>query len=861
MRDRPAVFWLVAAVVISLIHPFVPGSIWLMVHLVLLGALTHAAMVWSTHFTQTLLKTRDSIDPRNQQNVRLWVLFAGVTLVLVGVPANWWWLTLVGATTISAAVIWHGWAIWRRLKVALPGRFRITIHYYLAAAAAVPVGATFGILLARELGDAWHGRLLVAHSLTMLLGWIGVTVTGTLVTLWPTMLRTRMDDRAEALARQALPMLVASWLVIAVAASFGLRWIALLGLVGYLAGLAWWGRSLWRPARKAGLRSFATMSVAAALCWGVVSLALIAVELITADNWKQFTANYEKVAGLAAAAFGVQLLTGALSYLIPSVLGGGPSVVRAGQAWFDRWATFRVTAINLGVLLWLLPVGAWVKVAVSSAVLLVMVWFVPLMFRGIRAANKAKAQLEAERAEGKTLVAASHPAEPVKDAAWRPNQAIAAIATMAIIVSLGLSVPSAPSGQSSSSSVVATGQTTTVAVHTDGMKFVPNTIEVPVGNRLVIELTNTNEDTHDLSFGDVATPRLASGESATLDVGVIGNDLEGWCTVVGHRQMGMVLNVVAVGATSTSAPSATANSSGEQVDLHQEFSPDFAPMDASLDPAPGGKVHKQTLTVQEVELEVAPGVKQKRWTFNGTVPGPTLRGKIGDVFEITLVNDGTMGHSIDFHASLIAPDDVMRTIAPGESLTYTFRAERAGIWMYHCSTMPMSAHISAGMFGAVIIDPPNLPKVDREYVIIQSEVYLTGDGSTAEQVNVDKAQAIEPDAVTFNGYAFGYKQVPLQAKVGERVRFWVLDAGPNLSSSFHIVGTQFDTVYFEGGYQLKNEVDAFGGAGGGSQVLGLQAAQGGFVEAVFPAPGHYPMVTHVMADAERGAMGVVQVSP
>jgi nitrite reductase (NO-forming) len=269
------------------------------------------------------------------------------------------------------------------------------------------------------------------------------------------------------------------------------------------------------------------------------------------------------------------------------------------------------------------------------------------------------------------------------------------------------------------------------------------------------------------------------------------------------------------------------------------------------------RVHRLTFAVEEVAVEVAPGVWQKRWTFNGRTPGPTLHGRVGDSFEITLVNHGTMGHSIDFHAGSLAPDEPMRTIQPGESLVYRFTATKAGIWMYHCSTMPMSSHIAAGMDGAVVIEPDDLPPVDRSYLIVQSEVYLdthATDPAEANEVDADKVDAEEPDYVVFNGVANGYDQQPLAAKVGERVRFWVLDAGPSRPCSFHIVGAQFDTAYSEGSYLLRP------GADGGSQALGLQPAQGGFVEAVFPQPGHYPVVSHVMVDAERGAHGIVEVT-
>ncbi|MDD9206155.1 multicopper oxidase domain-containing protein, partial [Georgenia sp. 10Sc9-8] len=153
---------------------------------------------------------------------------------------------------------------------------------------------------------------------------------------------------------------------------------------------------------------------------------------------------------------------------------------------------------------------------------------------------------------------------------------------------------------------------------------------------------------------------------------------------------------------------------------------------------------EHTLTVGETTADVAPGVSQERWAFNGSAPGPTLRGKVGDTFVITLVNDGTIGHSIDFHAGALAPDEPMRTIAPGEELTYTFTAERSGVWMYHCSTVPMSMHIANGMFGAVVIDPPDLAPVDREYLLVQSEAYL-GEVGPADATKIADER---PDLVT-----------------------------------------------------------------------------------------------------------------
>jgi len=287
--------------------------------------------------------------------------------------------------------------------------------------------------------------------------------------------------------------------------------------------------------------------------------------------------------------------------------------------------------------------------------------------------------------------------------------------------------------------------------------------------------------------------------------------------------------------------------------VHGAPGPGWTPYDARLAPTPAAKLHKVTLHAIEREAEVSPGVRQRIWTFGGTAPGPTLRGKVGDVFEVTLVNDGTMAHGIDFHAGQTAPDQVMRSLEPGQSLVYRFRADHSGAWLYHCSTMPMMAHIANGMYGAVIIDPPNLPKVDREYVLVGSQLFL---GSRSGGADAGALRRGDWAATTFNGYPDQYVHAPLTARVGERVRWWVVAAGPGEGTAFHIVGTQFDTVFKEGGYLLRR-----GNAErGASQVLDLATAQGGFVEQVFPQPGHYALVDHDMRRGENGARGVVTVT-
>ena len=195
------------------------------------------------------------------------------------------------------------------------------------------------------------------------------------------------------------------------------------------------------------------------------------------------------------------------------------------------------------------------------------------------------------------------------------------------------------------------------------------------------------------------------------------------------------------------------------IDSNAKPGPDWKPFDPHLAPAPGGTDHQVTLHAKETQAEVATGVMQELWAFNGQTPGPVLRGKVGDVFTVTLVNDGKVGHSIDFHASQTNMDQDMRTLDPGESLVYQFQAQYSGIWMYHCGTAPILHHIGNGMFGAVVIDPPDLAAVDHGYVMVQSELYL---GPNGQPGDLTKMLANKYDAVVFNGYYNQYKLAPIR---------------------------------------------------------------------------------------------------
>ncbi|HET6673103.1 MAG TPA: multicopper oxidase domain-containing protein [Agromyces sp.] len=877
--------WFVAAGVAVVVHRFVPHALWLMVHLTLLGAASTAILIWSQHFADTLLR-HPGPGGRVALGTRLVAHTVGSVAVVVGIMTELWGLVAAGAAVIGMNAIVHAVLLLRQLRTSLPARFRPLVRYYVASALVFAVGVGLGAWLAAEPGGGLHERILVAHATLNLLGWIAITVIGTAILLWPTVLHAKVRDETDAGARRALPILLFGLVVVVLACIVGAQVLVAVGVAIWIVGLGFVLGQGVRQAREMPPGSYAGWSIAAGMVWLLVCAAMYAGAAVLAPDWLALLDSFAWLVGPFVAGFVVQLLLGALSYLLPVVTIGSPKSAKLAAEELDRGAAFRIVSINGGILLYLLPVPSLVKVLLSLYVFGVFVSFLVLAVRAIVIARRSR------RAEGehpdrsRTVMLGAAPAKAPEPRTSRSGMVVSAVGVLALLVAGGVAADPAAAGigTAPASEIAATGETTTVTVEVEGMRFVPGMIEVPAGNRLVVEFRNTGTDVHDFTVENgVRSPRLSPGEHATVDVGVVGADLHAWCSVAGHRQMGMELQIIAVGGPDAAGDDGgdgdadgsdatghsmhggmhgdggdgsggAAASAADDLDLEREPGDGFEARDATLEPAPSATRHELTLKVTEVEREVAPGVTQTLWTFGGTAPGPTLHGKVGDVFEITLVNDGTIGHSIDFHAGMLAPNEPMRTIQPGESLVYTFTATKAGVWMYHCSTMPMSTHIANGMFGAVVIDPPGLAPVDREFILVQSELYL---GPQGGEVDAAKVTAERPDLVVFNGYANQYRFEPLEASVGERVRVWVLDAGPNRPSSFHVIGGQFDTVWSEGDYLLR----AGGSTGaGGAQALGLMPAQGGFVELEFGEAGDYPFVSHIMVDAERGASGLFHVT-
>jgi nitrite reductase (NO-forming) len=258
-------------------------------------------------------------------------------------------------------------------------------------------------------------------------------------------------------------------------------------------------------------------------------------------------------------------------------------------------------------------------------------------------------------------------------------------------------------------------------------------------------------------------------------------------------------------------------------------------------------------------IEIAKGVRYVGWTFGGTVPGPVIRVRQGDLVRINLVNQAEgMPHSIDFHASRIPMDHAMKSIAPGDSLQFEFEATMAGVFMVHCGTAPVLMHIAQGMYLPIIVDPRGgwPTDVDKEFVLVQSDFYpkMSLQDSSIQEGDWNAMTRADPTYVVFNGRAFQYKDAPLLVDEGDRVRLFVMNAGPNVRSDFHVVGNIFDRVYPGGNTdQVIEGVQTYTVPTGGGAVMELEFQNG------LSGAGTYAFVTHAFADANRGAVGLIRV--
>lgn len=273
---------------------------------------------------------------------------------------------------------------------------------------------------------------------------------------------------------------------------------------------------------------------------------------------------------------------------------------------------------------------------------------------------------------------------------------------------------------------------------------------------------------------------------------------------------------------------------------------------AELPPVQEGSVARAHLTVRDVVKDIAPGVHHAGWAFDGSIPGPILHVRQGQTVVVTLTNDGTIAHSIDFHAAQIAPDVAFRDLAPGRSETYRFRADNPGVFMYHCFSAPIMMHIANGMFGAIVVDPARpLPHADRQYVLLASEWYLDRPGlRSPAQFSYEKAEAMRPDWVTFNGYANQYTAHPLAADPGDTVRFYLVAAGPTFDVDFHVVGSVLERVWVDSDLSEYER---------GVQTVLVPAGGAAVMDVKIDEPGYYPFLSHAFGRSSLGEVGVLRV--
>lgn len=320
-----------------------------------------------------------------------------------------------------------------------------------------------------------------------------------------------------------------------------------------------------------------------------------------------------------------------------------------------------------------------------------------------------------------------------------------------------------------------------------------------------------------------------------------------YCTIPGHRQAGMQGKiVVGEGKPEVATPKA--------VDISRDPS--------DLPPPIGDRAPKHVrinLTTEELKGRLADGTTYNYWTFNGKVPGPMLRVRVGDTVELHLKNQkgSRMIHSIDLHA-VTGPGggSKLLQVPPGEEKSITFKALKQGLFVYHCATPMVSNHIANGMYGMILVEPAGgLPKVDHEFYVMQGEIYTTGAFGKHgyQEFDVKKLLDEDPEYFVFNGAVGSLtKDHPLKAKVGDTVRIYFGVGGPDFTSSFHVIGEMFDKAWLWGATATPPA----------QEVQTVSVPPGGAFIGQFKleVPGRYILVDHALSRMERGLAGYLEVT-
>lgn len=306
-------------------------------------------------------------------------------------------------------------------------------------------------------------------------------------------------------------------------------------------------------------------------------------------------------------------------------------------------------------------------------------------------------------------------------------------------------------------------------------------------------------------------------------------------------------------ASDSQAAAETPSSELPVIDAIMTHAPEVPP---AIDRDHPAKVRVKMETVEKT-MTMEDGVEYHYWTFNGDVPGQMIRVREGDTVEVEFSNNpsSTVPHNVDFHAATGPGGGAEATFtAPGHTSTFSFKALQAGLYIYHCAVAPVGMHIANGMYGLILVEPKEgLPKVDKEFYIVQGDFYTKGKKGAQglQPFDMDKAIAEQPEYVVFNGHVGSIAgDNALKAKTGETVRMYVGNGGPNLVSSFHVIGEIFDKVYVEGGKLINENV----------QSTLIPAGGAAMIEFKVDVPGSYTVVDHSLFRAfNKGALGQLKV--
>lgn len=290
----------------------------------------------------------------------------------------------------------------------------------------------------------------------------------------------------------------------------------------------------------------------------------------------------------------------------------------------------------------------------------------------------------------------------------------------------------------------------------------------------------------------------------------------------------------------------TTESTGKATPGLSEETP-FERYDPFLQPVEAGDKAFEVVAQDRI-VTIANDMKYAAWTFGGTVPGPALRAKQGDKVKITVRNEAAMTHSVDFHAAEVLPEEGYANVVPGDTFEWEFTANYPGAFMVHCGTAPVLMHIATGMYFPMIVDPAeNMFQPATEVVLVQSEFYVAEgeNGIWATDAENLFSNTISPTLMAFNGHRSQYVDEPIKVPAGELVRIYLVNMGPNIWSSFHIVGAIFSHVYPNANPNNAME---------GMQAWSVGPGDGACFEVTFPTPGNYIAVNHAFGHAQHGAM-------